>query len=158
MKLNKKFVPVLLMALTLTACNNMPGNTNNEEAAPNSTELAESVEKVEGKDANEASSEEAKEQASTESSTEDQAEEASSQADTTSSEEATSDEVQNSQSDKEALEQAIFDNRVQARAAEILLEESPATIEAIASDLEELVSESQTLVEEGRTLLDSLEN
>lgn len=58
--------------------------------------------------------------------------------------------------DKEKLEDAIFNNRIQARAAEILLEQSPETIASIRPELEELVERSHKLIDEAQQVLDTL--
>ena len=58
---------------------------------------------------------------------------------------------------KERLEDAIFNNRVQARAAEILLEEVPDSLsEETKARLEQLVKDSSELIEKAEEALQSL--
>lgn len=58
---------------------------------------------------------------------------------------------------KERLEDAIFNNRVQARAAEILLEEVPESLtEETKAKLEKLVEDSNALIEKAEAALESL--
>lgn len=59
--------------------------------------------------------------------------------------------------DKEKLEDAIFNNRVQARAAEILLEEAPDSLtDETKAKLEQLIEDSTQLIEQAEALIDTL--
>ena len=59
---------------------------------------------------------------------------------------------------REALDQAIFDNRSQARAIEILLEMTPEKVADIKPELEEMLEESNKLIDEAQATLDELDN
>ena len=59
--------------------------------------------------------------------------------------------------DREKLEDAIFNNRVQARAAEILLEEAPDSLtDETKAKLEQLIEDSTQLIEQAEALIDTL--
>lgn len=59
---------------------------------------------------------------------------------------------------RERLEQAIFDNRTQARAIEILLEMTPEKVADIKPELEQMLEDSNQLIDEAQAALDQLGN
>ena len=59
---------------------------------------------------------------------------------------------------RETLEQAIFDNRTQARAIEILLEMTPEQVADIKPELEQMLEDSNKLIDEAQATLDQLGN
>lgn len=150
---NKKILAVLLIAATLTGCdslkNKMKGEdtkveepTSNEDAAKKEgeedAEQTESTEKEgnEGKESKDKEGEDSKDK---------------------DGEESSEAETDPGMTAKERLEDAIFNNRVQARAAEILLEEVPESLtEETKAKLEKLVEDSNELIEKAEAALGSL--
>lgn len=59
---------------------------------------------------------------------------------------------------RETLEQAIFDNRAQARAIEILLDMTPEKVADIKPELEQMLEDSNQLIDEAQATLDQLGN
>lgn len=149
---NKKIIAILLAAATLTACDGLNGSKkeaeNTEKPAVEESQENKEAETKEETDAYKADSEEKdaeKKEGEEDSENADQAD--------ADKEEAVTDA---GQSTKEKLEDAVFNNRVQARAAEILLEQTPETITNIKDKLETLVEESNALIEKGEKALESL--
>ena len=154
---NKKIIAILLAAATLTACDGLNGskkeaeNTEKpavEESQDNKEADTKEAATKEETDADKADSEEKdaeKKEGEEDSENADQAD--------ADKEEAVTDA---GQSTKEKLEDAVFNNRVQARAAEILLEQTPETITQIKDKLETLVEESNALIEKAEKALESL--
>lgn len=141
---NKKIIAALLIAATLTGCDSLTNKakdgedtkveeptTNEEEAKKEGEEDAdhyESTEKADGEDAKGKYGEDSGEA-----------------------------ETDPGMTAKERLEDAIFNNRVQARAAEILLEEVPESLsEETKAKLEKLVEDSSELIEKAEAALESL--
>lgn len=149
---NKKIIAILLAAATLTACDGLNGSKkeaeNTEKPAVEESAENKEAETKEETDADKADSEEKdaeKKEGEEDSENADQAD--------ADKEEAVTDA---GQSTKEKLEDAVFNNRVQARAAEILLEQTPETITNIKDKLETLVEESNVLIEKAEKALESL--
>ncbi|WP_106461570.1 hypothetical protein [Anaerococcus sp. Marseille-P3915] len=149
---NKKIIAILLAAATLTACDGLNGSKkeaeNTEKPAVEESQENKEAETKEETDADKADSEEKdaeKKEGEEDSENADQAD--------ADKEEAVTDA---GQSTKEKLEDAVFNNRVQARAAEILLEQTPETITQIKDKLETLVEESNALIEKAEKALESL--
>ena len=141
---NKKIIAALLIAATLTGCDSLNNkakdnedtkveeNTVDEKASEKEAEEdAEMTDSAEGEEVNgEANGEEEKESEA---------------------------ETDPGVTDKEKLEDAIFNNRVQARAAEILLEEAPDSLtDETKAKLEQLIEDSTQLIEQAEALIDTL--
>lgn len=149
MKFNRKYliVAMMVMGLTLTSCNNNNNKEDNKSEAPMS-ESVETMPKEEDKakdDKDAKKDEEVKE---------DMAESTES---TETAEEEQLDLSNMSQDELlQTLEDKIFENRVQARAAEILMEKNPAAVENFRDDLETLLQESNDLCDRGEAVLQEL--
>lgn len=155
---NKTLIAALLLAVTLTGCDSLKNKLKNtedkkvEEAADDKTEKKEgeedaentgSTEKEDSEDNKEENKEEDKEEGKEEGEDKDK--------------KASEAETDPGSTDKEKLEDAIFNNRVQARAAEILLKEAPNSLsEESKAKLEKLVEDSTKLIEKAEALIDSL--
>ena len=145
---NKKIIAALLIAATLTGCDSL----NNKAKDNEDTKVEENT--VDEK----ASEKEAEEDAEMTGSTE--GEEVNKEV----NKEANGEEEKESEAetdpgvtDREKLEDAIFNNRVQARAAEILLEEAPDSLtEETKAKLEQLIEDSTQLIEQAEALIDTL--
>ena len=139
---NKKILAVLLIAATLTGCDSLKNKMKGEDT------------KVEEPTSNEdAAKKEGEEDAEHYESTEKEGEEDKDKEGEDSSEA----ETDPGMTAKERLEDAIFNNRVQARAAEILLEEVPESLsEETKAKLEKLVEDSNALIEKAEAALESL--
>lgn len=141
---NKKIIAALLIAATLTGCDSL----NNKAKDNEDTKVEENTvdEKASEKEAEEdaemtgsAEGEEVNEEANGEEEKESEAE------------------TDPGVTDKEKLEDAIFNNRVQARAAEILLEEAPDSLtEETKAKLEQLIEDSTQLIDQAEALIDTL--
>lgn len=141
---NKKIIAALLIAATLTGCDSL----NNKAKDNEDTKVEENTvdEKANEKEAEEdaemtdsAEGEEVNEEANGEEEKESEAE------------------TDPGVTDKEKLEDAIFNNRVQARAAEILLEEAPDSLsEETKAKLEQLIEDSTQLIDQAEALIDTL--
>ncbi|MCW6679172.1 hypothetical protein NH286_08390 [Anaerococcus sp. NML200574] len=149
---NKKIIAILLAAATLTACDGLNGSKkeaeNTEKPAVEESQENKEAETKEETDADKADSEEK------------DAEKKEGEEDSENADQADADKEEAvtyaGQSTKEKLEDAVFNNRVQARAAEILLEQTPETITNIKDKLETLVEESNALIEKAEKALESL--
>lgn len=141
---NKKIIAALLIAATLTGCDSL----NNKAKDNEDTKVEENTvdEKANEKEAEEdaemtdsAEGEEVNEEANGEEEKESEAE------------------TDPGVTDREKLEDAIFNNRVQARAAEILLEEAPDSLtDETKAKLEQLIEDSTQLIEQAEALIDTL--
>lgn len=141
---NKKIIAALLIAATLTGCDSL----NNKAKDNEDTKVEENTvdEKASEKEAEEdaemtdsAEGEEVNEEANGEEEKESEAE------------------TDPGVTDKEKLEDAIFNNRVQARAAEILLEEAPDSLtDETKAKLEQLIEDSTQLIDQAEALIDTL--
>lgn len=143
---NKKIIAALLIAATLTGCDDL----NNEPKDAKENQVEESTDQAAVED-EKASDEEATETEEDEKDAKD-----SEEADT--EEDATSEaETEGGSTAVEKLEDAIFNNRVQARAAEILLEETPESLtEEHKATLEELLEKSNDIIERSEKALEAL--
>ena len=142
---NKKIIAALLIAATLTGCDSL---NNKAKDVEEDTKVEEST--VDEKEA----AKEGEEDADLNGSTED----AEGEDKDAEGEDATSEaETESGQTPVERLEDAIFNNRVQARAAEILLEEAPDSLsEETKAKLEQLIEDSTQLIEQAEALIDTL--
>lgn len=145
MKLIKKsssLILALVLSIGLTACN----KTNAPEDKA-STQTSESVKSVESNPEKNVTS--TKQVVSNESSSNDMtSDESSSSLDTS------------NMSDEEkiaTLEDSIFENRVRARAAELLIENNPASVESFKDKLDEVLEQSNQLNERANELLQELQ-
>ena len=141
---NKKIIAALLIAATLTGCDSL----NNKAKDNEDTKVEENT--VDEK----ASEKEAEEDAEMTGSAE--GEEVNKEANGEEEKESEA-ETDPGVTDKEKLEDAIFNNRVQARAAEILLEEAPDSLtEETKAKLEQLIEDSTQLIDQAEALIDTL--
>ncbi len=141
---NKKIIAALLIAATLTGCDSL----NNKAKDNEDTKVEENT--VDEK----ASEKEAEEDAEMTGSAE--GEEVNKEANGEEEKESEA-ETDPGVTDREKLEDAIFNNRVQARAAEILLEEAPDSLsEETKAKLEQLIEDSTQLIEQAEALIDTL--
>lgn len=154
---NKTLIAALLLAVTLTGCDSLKNKLKNtedkkvEEAADDKTEKKEGEEDAENTDSTEKEdSEDTKEENKED---KEEGKEEGEDKDKKASEA----ETDPGSTDKEKLEDAIFNNRVQARASEILLKEAPNSLsEESKAKLEKLVEDSTKLIEKAEALIDSL--
>ena len=141
---NKKIIAALLIAATLTGCDSL----NNKAKDNEDTKVEENT--VDEK----ANEKEAEEDAEMTGSTE--GEEVNKEAKGEEEKESEA-ETDPGVTDKEKLEDAIFNNRVQARAAEILLEEAPDSLtDETKAKLEQLIEDSTQLIDQAEALIDTL--
>ena len=141
MKNTKYILLALVLSLGLTSCNNLSQNTNNKEETAQ-TEVSEENkdakdtkdDKKDGKEDKEAKKDTDKETSDKDDGMEDV------------DEEELREELKN-------LEDSLFENKVQARACEILMEENPELVEDIRDDLEALLEESNASVEASEELI-----
>lgn len=141
---NKKILAVILLAATLTACDSLKGNE--KEATPADTKVENQTESTDVENKEDAEGTEDAENTDGEDADSEKAEEENQEAVTS-----------EGSTPREKLEDAIFKSRVQARAAEILLETAPDSISDIRGDLEALVEKSNKLIEEAQRRLDEME-
>lgn len=155
---NKKIIAALLIAATLTGCDSL---NNKAKDAEEDTKVEDVT--VDEKEA----AKEGEEDADLNGSTEDaegeekdtkEGEDAEGEEDATSeTEEESEAETDAGTTTAEKLEDAIFNNRVQARAAEILLEEAPESLsEETKAKLQQLIDDSNELIEKANQILESL--
>ena len=143
---NKKILAVLLIAATLTGCDSLKNKMKGEDTKVEEPTSNEETAKKEGE-------EDAEHYESTEKADGEEGEDATEKDGEDSSEA----ETDPGMTAKERLEDAIFNNRVQARAAEILLEEVPESLsEETKAKLEKLVEDSNALIEKAEAALGSL--
>lgn len=141
---NKKIIAALLIAATLTGCDSLNNKAkDNEDTKVEENTVDEKANEKEAEDDAEmtdsAEGEEVNEEANGEEEKESEAE------------------TDPGVTDKEKLEDAIFNNRVQARAAEILLEEAPDSLtDETKAKLEQLIEDSTQLIEQAEALIDTL--
>lgn len=152
MKLNnKKIIAILLAAATLTACDSLTGNK--KEAEPADTKVEESAENKADQTTEAEGEEKAADEKEADKETKDGEESEEAKEAKEGEEEAVTDE---GKSAKEKLEDAVFKTRVTARAAELLIEQTPETITGIREDLEELLQQSQEQIDKANELLESM--
>ena len=131
MKNTKYIFLALVLSLGLTSCNNLSQNTNNKEETAQ-TEVSE--ENKDSKEDIEAKKDTDKETSDKDDSMEDVDEE-------------------ELREELKTLEDSLFENKVQVRACEILMEENPELVEDIRGDLETLLEESNASVEASEELI-----
>lgn len=142
---NKKIIAVLLIAATLTGCDSLKNKIKGEDTKVEEPTTSEDAAKKEGKEDAEHYESTEKEGKEGEESKDKEGEDSSEA------------ETDPGMTAKERLEDAIFNNRVQARAAEILLEEVPESLsEETKARLEQLVRDSSDLIEKAEAALQSL--
>lgn len=141
MKNTKYILLALVLSLGLTSCNNLSQNTNNKEETAQTEVSEENKDVKDTKDEKKDSKEdkEAKKDTGKETSDKDDGMEDV-------DEEELREELKN-------LENSLFENKVQARACEILMEENPELVEDIRDDLEALLEESNASVEASEELI-----
>lgn len=139
MKNTKYILLALVLSLGLTSCNNLSQNANNKE------ETAQTESSEENKDAKDTKDEkedkEAKKDDKEASNKDDEMEDID--------KEELKEELKN-------LEDSLFENKVQARACEILIEENPQLVENVRDELDSLLEESNTSVEASEDLIRQL--
>lgn len=145
---NKKIIAALLIAATLTGCDSLTNKAKDaEDTKVEEPTSNEDVAKKEGE-------EDADHYEFTEKEGEEGEDKEGKEKEGEDSSEAETDPGMTA---KERLEDAIFNNRVQARAAEILLEEVPDSLsEETKARLEQLVKDSSELIEKAEEALQSL--
>lgn len=153
---NKKIIAALLIAATLTGCDSL---NNKAKDAEEDTKVEDVT--VDEKEA----AKEGEEDADLNGSTEDaegeekdtkEGEDAEGEEDATSETEEGEAETDSGQTIEEKLEDAIFNNRVQARAAEILLEETPESLtDEFKVKLQELLEQSNDIIERSEKALEA---
>lgn len=148
---NKKIIAALLIAATLTGCDSLNNKAKNTEE---DTKVEEAT--VDEKEAAKEGEEDADLNGSTEDA-EGEEKDAKEAEDAEGEEDATSEaETDSGQTIEEKLEDAIFNNRVQARAAEILLEETPESLtDEFKVKLQELLEQSNDIIERSEKALEA---
>lgn len=143
MKNTKYILLALVLSLGLTSCNNLSQNANNKEETAQ-TEVSE-----ENKDAKDTKDEK-------ENSKEDK--EAIKDDKETSNKDDGMEDIDKEELKEELknLEDSLFENKVQARACEILIEENPQLVENVRDELDSLLEESNTSVEASEDLIRQL--
>lgn len=157
---SKTILATLALSLALVGCDNVVKNDKEGEAPV----VEENTENAPAENAEESTDDKAADQASEnadentdENATEDTDENAAEGEEN--AEEAEDDMADASDKDiRETLEQAIFDNRTQARAIEILLEMTPEQVADIKPELEQMLEDSNQLIDEAQATLDQLGN
>lgn len=151
---SKTILATLALSLALVGCDNVVKNDKEGEAPV----VEENTENAPAENAEESTDDMAADQASenadesAEENTDENAAEGEENA-----EEAEDDMADASDKDiRETLEQAIFDNRTQARAIEILLEMTPEQVADIKPELEQMLQDSNQLIDEAQAALDEL--
>lgn len=163
---SKTILATLALSLALVGCDNVVKNDKEGEAPV----VEENTENAPAENAEEATDDKAADQVSenTDENTEENAE-ATEDTDENAAEgeenaEENSEEAEDDMADasdkdiRETLEQAIFDNRTQARAIEILLEMTPEKVADIKPELEQMLEDSNQLIDEAQAALDQLGN
>lgn len=157
---SKTVLATLALSLALVGCDNVVKNDKEGEAPV----VEENTENAPAENSEEATDDKAADQASEntdentdENATEDTEENAAEGEEN--AEESENDMADSSDKDiRETLEQAIFDNRTQARAIEILLEMTPEQVADIKPELEQMLEDSNQLIDEAQATLDQLGN
>lgn len=147
---NKKILAVLLIAATLTGCDSLKNKMKGEDTKVEEPTTSEDAAKKEGE-------EDAEQTESTEKEGKESKDKEGEDSKDKDGEDSSEAETDPGMTAKERLEDAIFNNRVQARAAEILLEEVPESLsEETKAKLEKLVEDSNALIEKAEAALGSL--
>lgn len=144
MKNTKYILLALVLSLGLTSCNNLSQNTNNKEETAQ-TEVSE--ENKENKDAKDTKDEK-------KDSKEDKEAKKDTDKETSDKDEGMEDvDEEELREELKTLEDSLFENKVQVRACEILMEENPELVEDIRGNLEALLEESNASVEASEELI-----
>ena len=161
---SKTILATLALSLALVGCDNVVKNDKEGEAPV----VEENTENAPAENSEEATDDKAADQASenTDENTDENADEnATEDNDENAAEgEENAEETEDDMADasdkdiRETLEQAIFDNRTQARAIEILLEMTPEQVADIKPELEQMLEDSNQLIDEAQATLDQLGN
>lgn len=141
MKNTKYILLALVLSLGLTSCNNLSQNTNNKEETAQTEVSEENKDAKDTKDEKKDSKEDKEAKKDTDKETSDK-DDGMEDVD----EEELREELKN-------LEDSLFENKVQVRACEILMEENPELVADIRGDLEGLLEESNTSVEASEELI-----
>ncbi|EGC82687.1 hypothetical protein [Anaerococcus prevotii] len=141
MKNTKYILLALVLSLGLTSCNNLSQNTNNKEETAQTEVSEENKDAKDTKDEKKDSKEDKDSKKDTDKKTSDK-DEGMEDVD----EEELREELKN-------LEDSLFENKVQVRACEILMEENPELVADIRGDLEGLLEESNASVEASEELI-----
>ena len=152
---SKTIFATLALALALVGCDNVVKNDKEGEAPV----VEENTENAPAENTDQASDAKEDDQASeeTDANTDENAE-VNADENTEEAENAGDIAEASDQDMRETLDQAIFDNRTQARAIEILLEMTPDQVADIKPELEQMLEESNKLIEEAQAVLDQLDN
>ena len=159
---SKTIFATLALSLALVGCDNVVKNDKEGEAPV----VEENTENAPAENAEEATDDKAADQASenTDENTEENAEATEDTDENAAEGEENAEETEGDMADasdkdiRETLEQAIFDNRTQARAIEILLEMTPEKVADIKPELEQMLEDSNQLIDEAQAALDQLGN
>lgn len=139
---NTKYIFLaLVLSLGLTSCNNLSQNTNNKEETAQTEVSEENKDAKDTKDEKKDSKEDKEAKKDTDKETSDK-DDGMEDVD----EEELREELKN-------LEDSLFENKVQVRACEILMEENPELVADIRGDLEALLEESNASVEASEELI-----
>lgn len=141
MKNTKYILLALVLSLGLTSCNNLSQNTNNKEETAQTEVSEENKDAKDTKDEKKDSKEDKEAKKDTDKETSDK-DDGMEDVD----EEELREELKN-------LEDSLFENKVQVRACEILMEENPELVADIRGDLEALLEESNASVEASEELI-----
>ena len=146
---NKQIIAAILIAATLTGCDSLKNKLKNSDDTKVEESTKEETTKKEGEeDAENTGSTEKEEK-------KDDGEDKSSE-DKSSEDKSSEAETEDGNTVVEQLEDAVFNNRVQARAAEILLEETPESLsEEYKAKLKELVEKSNDIIERSEKALEA---
>ena len=159
---SKTILATLALSLALVGCDNVVKNDKEGEAPV----VEENTENAPAENAEEATDDKAADQVSenTDENTEENAEATEDTDENAAEGEENAEEAEDDMADasdkdiRETLEQAIFDNRTQARAIEILLEMTPEKVADIKPELEQMLEDSNQLIDEAQAALDQLGN
>lgn len=146
---NKQIIAAVLIAATLTGCDSLKNKLKNSEDTKVEESNKEETTKKEGE-------EDAENTGSTEKEEKKDDSEDKSSEDKSSEDKSSEAETEDGNTIVEQLEDAVFNNRVQARAAEILLEETPESLsEEYKAKLKELVEKSNDIIERSEKALEA---
>lgn len=146
---NKQIIAAVLIAATLTGCDSLKNKLKNSEDTKVEESTKEETTKKEGE-------EDAENTGSTEKEEKKDDSEDKSSEDKSSEDKSSEAETEDGNTIVEQLEDAVFNNRVQARAAEILLEETPESLsEEYKAKLKELVEKSNDIIERSEKALEA---
>ncbi|EEI85924.1 hypothetical protein HMPREF0072_1548 [Anaerococcus lactolyticus ATCC 51172] len=146
---NKQIIAAILIAATLTGCDSLKNKLKNSDDTKVEESTNEETTKKEG-------AEDAENTGSTEKEDKKDDSEDKSSEDKSSEDKSSEAETEDGNTVVEQLEDAVFNNRVQARAAEILLEETPESLsEEYKAKLKELVEKSNDIIERSEKALEA---